>query len=274
MSEPRHIFIPREHGATAMLLTPFAAAAILSRTIRWQEAAALLASAIFLAMKDPLVVLARQRWVWKQVHAETRAATRWILVEAVLLSICGIALVLNGPLIVYSLLFCGGVFFTALTIRVNLVNRQRATMFQVLSALALTSTSLLAALSATGTIPKWCWALWGLFAVQAAAGIFTVHARLEARVAARKPSSGASDPASSRRPAIVFSALLAAGGLIAIAAGNYWIGAALLLAAAVYAIDLRSQLDPESLKTPLTTIGLRTLSLSLAYAALVVKGLW
>ncbi len=274
MNPARHTFFPREHGATAMLLTPFAAAAVLSRTASWPEAASLIASAMLFGMKDPLVVLARQRWVWKHAHPETHAALRWVLTEAVVLCACGAALVWNGPLIPYTLLFAGAACFTALAVGVNVRNRQRATAFQVASAVALTSTSLLGALSAAGTIPRWCWILWGLLAVQAAAGIFTVHSRLDLRVASRKAALDASEKALLQRPALIFSGLLAIGGLTAIAGQNYWIGAALLLAALGYAIDLRSQRSYASLQTPLTTIGIRALSLTVVYAALVVRGLW
>jgi hypothetical protein len=274
MSAVRHTFYPREHGATAMLLAPFAAAAVLSRTVRWQEAAALVSSAIFLAMKDPLVVLARQHWIWKQVHPETQAALRWIIAEVVALSICGAALAWRGPLLAYALLLAGGVCFTALAVWMNVRNRQRGTMFQVASAVALTSTALLAALSATGTIPLWCWELWGLMTVQAAAGIFTVHARLDLRVAARKPSFDSKEKAALQRPAWVFSIGLALAGVAAVIGRNYWIGAALLLTAVGYGIDLRSQLDNKSLQTPLTTVGLRALALTIVYAGLVLKGLW
>ena len=257
-----------------MLLTPFAAAAVLSRTARWQEAAALIAAAMLFAMKDPLVVLARQRWIWKQPHPETHDALRWVLIEGVVLVACGLALVWNGPVIPYTLLFLGSVCFTALAVRVNVRNRQRATAFQVASAVALTSTSLLAALSATGTIPRWCWILWGLLAGQAAAGIFTVHSRLDLRVASRKADLEAPEKTRLQRPAMLFSALLAIGGVAAMAGRNYWIGAALLVAAAGYAIELRSQRSVQALQTRLTIIGLRALSLTIVYAALVVRGLW
>ena len=45
-------------------------------------------------------------------------------------------------------------------------------------------------------------------------------------------------------------------------------------AAVGFALDLRRQLHPESLRTPLTAIGMQTLCLSLIYAAMVVVGLW
>ena len=275
MSGTRYRFFPREHGATAMLLTPFAAAAVLARTARWQEAVAFVAVAVAFAMKDPLVVVARQRWVWKEAHPETRAAMHWLAAETAIVTVGGLALLATGPLIAYSVLFLGAAAFLALAVWVNVRNRQRAAMFQVASALALASTSLAAALAATGAVPGWCWWLWLLLAVQAAAGIFTVHARLDARVAVRKSrGAGSAGMNPSRRSAFLFAALLALGGISTAVVGNYWIGSALLVAGAAYAGDLRRQLNLESLQTPLTKIGIQNLTLSLIYAALVVRGLW
>lgn len=275
MTAAEHTFFPREHGATAMLLTPFAAAALLAREVRWPEAPALIAVVAVFAMQDPLVVIARQRWVWRDPHPESRAALRWVAAEAALAMVCGIALAAAGPLLAYSVLLFGAGCFSALTVWVNLRNRQRSVIFQVASAIALTSSSLIAALAATGTIPSWCWSLWALLALQAAAGIFTVHARIDSRIAARKAGAARNlGKTASRRPALVFAALLATGGLMALVARNYWISGALLLAAIGYLGDLMRQLNPKSLKMPLTAVGLQALTLSLVYAAMVIAGLW
>src|SRR5438270_5102721 len=94
----RTSFIPREHGATAMLLIPFCSAAILAREWRWTELAALLAALSTFAAKDPLVVLARQRWVWKQLHPETEAARSWLLGTAPVIATCGVVLAIAWPL--------------------------------------------------------------------------------------------------------------------------------------------------------------------------------
>lgn len=279
MAATEYTFFPREHGATAMLLTPFVAAVVLARTLRWQEAAAAVAIVLGFAMKDPLVVIARQQWVWKRPQPQTRAALRWVLAEGAVVAVCALTLMIGGPAIAYMALFGGAGAFMALAVWVNMRNRQRATLFQVTSALALTSTSLIAALAATGSIPDWCWRLWLLLSVQAAAGIFTVHARLDARIRARavaQNAHAAGSPAKTRdrRIALAICILMALGGLAALVIRRYWIGAALLVGAAGFAADLRQQLNPESLQMPLTQVGLRSLSLSLVFAALVVAGLW
>ena len=264
-------FVPREHGATAMLLTPFFCAAILLRQLSWLELVALLAVGCAFAIKDPLVVLARQRLVWKQEHAETRSARRSAALELALLSLCGLTLILFQDWRPFVLLFLAASAFTVLAVIVNVRNRQRSEWFQVASAVALTSTSAAASLSAQGTIPLWCWLLWLLSALQATAGIFVVHSRLDARIAARKGVRGAGG---SRRAAFLSLAVL----LIAAAAFVYfkriWVTAALALAAAGYFMELRRQKNPASLQMPLTRVGQQALALSIAYSLMIVAGLW
>ena len=116
------------------------------------------------------MILARQRLVWKQPHAEAQVASRSVLVEAVLLVICCAALLLTRDWRWLALLFLGAAVFTALTVAVNVKNRQRSTLFQVATAVALSSTCIAACLSAINRVPEWGWLLWGLSSLQAAAG--------------------------------------------------------------------------------------------------------
>jgi len=60
-----------------MLLAPVVCVAILAHEWRWRELATLTAAFAALAAKDPMVVLARQRFVWKQRHKESAAAARF-----------------------------------------------------------------------------------------------------------------------------------------------------------------------------------------------------
>jgi hypothetical protein len=78
----------------------------------------------------------------------------------------------------------------------------------------------------------------------------------------------------SRGPAIFFSALLGVAGIAATAASDFWVGAALLLAAAGYAAELARQRSAAALRMPLTTVGVQMLTMSLVYSAMVVRGLW
>lgn len=264
-------FAPREHGATAMLLTPFFCAAILLRQFSWLELVALAAIGCAFAIKDPLVVMARQRLVWKQEHAETKPAKRSAVVEFALLSACGLVLVLTRDWRPFILLFMAAAGFTVLAVRMNVRNRQRSEWFQVASAVALTSTSLAACLSARGSIPGWGWLLWLLSALQAATGIFVVHARLDARIAARK---GVAPDSGSRRAAWLCQIVLLLAAALSAYWGRFWISAALALAAAGYWLELRRQKDPASLQMTLQRVGQQALALSIAYSLMVVIGLW
>src|SRR5208282_5109211 len=85
-------FLPREHGATAMLLMPIVCAAVLSRAWRWSELATLAAAFAALAAKDPMVVLARQRFVWVERHAETAVAAKWFAAWMAVLVLSGLVL--------------------------------------------------------------------------------------------------------------------------------------------------------------------------------------
>src|ERR1039458_2188916 len=117
-------FLPREHGATAMLLTPIVCAAILAREWRWGELATLAAA---IAAKDPMVVLARQGFVWTQRHPETMIAVRWLAVWIAVLILCGLVLVHVWPMAAIMALGLGVSVFSAAAVTVNVKNRQRST---------------------------------------------------------------------------------------------------------------------------------------------------
>lgn len=254
-----------------MLLTPFFAAAILLRRLYWPELVALVAIACAFAIKDPLVVIARQRLVWKQERPETRAAKRSAIVQSLLLTASGLVLVLVRDWRPFVPLFIGAAAFTALAVTLTVRNKQRSEWFQVASAVALTSTCLAACLSAIGSIPEWCWLLWLLCALQAASGIFVVHARLDARIAVRK---GQPSPDHNRRAAFVCEIILLLAGVVFALAARFCIATALLIAAACYWAELRRQKNRQSLQMPLKRVGLEALSLSTVYALLLVIGLW
>ena len=250
-----------------MLLVPFFAGAILARAWRWAEVAALAASFVVFAAKDPMVVVARQRWVWRDRRPETDVAWRWLAWEAVILAVCAVPLALVWPIWALAGAAVGAGAFSVIAVAMTVRNRQRSTLLQIASAIALTATALAACLSATGAIPGWGWRLWALCGLQATAGILVVHARLEARIAARKGES----VSQYRRPAMVAVAVLV---VAAVVARNFAISGALLLAEGAYAFDLWRQLSAQSLQMPLTRVGLQSLGLSIVYTVLIVAGLW
>ncbi len=263
--------LPREHGATAMLLTPMVCVAILAREWRWSELAALTAAFSALAAKDPLVILARQHFVWKQQRPETAAAARWLAVWIAVLILSGLVLVATWPFQAIVAMGLGACIFSALAVAANVKNRQRSPLFQIASAAALTSSSLATSLSATGAVAPWCWWLWLLMAMQSAVGILVVHARLDARIASRG-NAGASER--SRRAAQVALSVLAWAAVTAAILSHGWIALALLLVVAGYWHDLRDQRDPAGLQVPLTTVGLRALALSSIFSVLLIIGFW
>jgi hypothetical protein len=264
-------FLPREHGATAMLLTPIVCVAILSRAWRWSELATLTAAFAALAAKDPMVVLARQRFVWKQRHPETASAARWFVGWFVILSLSGLVLLTAWPFKAIVAMGLGIAAFSALAIAVNVKNRQRSTLFQIASAVALTSSSLATSLSATGTIASWCWWLWLLLALQATAGILVVHARLDARIALRSTAPAGEN---FRRTAEISLVVLACAAVFAVALGHGWIALALLVAVVGYSYDLHAQQDAASLQLPLMEVGRRALALSSIFSVLLILGFW
>jgi hypothetical protein len=265
------VYLPREHGATAMLLTPIVGVAILARSWHWSELAVLAAAFAAMAAKDPAVLLVRQQFVWKQRSPELPAAARWFLGWSVLL-IASVALLLaTWPLKAFLAMGAGIAAFGSVAVFVNVKNRQRSTLFQILSAAALTSSALATCIAATGSITPWCWWFWALIATQASAGILVVHARLDARIAQRKNLAASGQ---FRRAAQAALLLLLCAAVTAAILKNGWIALALAVAALGYAYDLIRQKHPVSLQMPLKTVGLEALSLSILYSGLLIAGLW
>lgn len=269
-------FLPREHGATAMLLSPFVCAVVLSRRFSLEsaalDAAALVAIVFAFALKDPLVTILRQRLVWKQARPETAVAWRWLAVEIPLLLACGAFLLLRGPGRAYLALGLSEAAFGVIAVWTTLRNRQRSEWFQVASAIALTATSLAACLAALGEVPVWGWELWVLCALQSTAGIFVIHARLEARAATHRTEP--SQPGSRRSAKVAIGVLVVAAAAATYLGYRWTIPAALLVAAYGYGWELGRHTDRAALKMPLTRVGLQMLALSIVYGALLIAGLW
>jgi len=267
----RVIYLPREHGATAMLLTPIVGVAILARQWRWCELATLAAAFAAMAAKDPLVVVLRQKFVWRQPHPETAVAARWLAIWTLVLALSGLLLLFAWPLKEFVGMVLGVGGFAALALLVNLENRQRNTLFQIASAAALTSTSLATCISATGSVARWCWWFWGLTMLQAAAGILVVHARLDARIALRTPRPPDSP---FRGAAIATLGVILCAAVVAAVMRQPWIASALLVALAGYGYDLRRQRDAAALQLPLKKVGQRALALSAVFSGLLILGMW
>jgi len=97
-----------------------------------------------------------------------------------------------------------------------------------------------------------------------------VHARLDARIAARKPEVQPPYPTAAMAACVVLLFATVVAGF----AMQPWLALALILAAAAYRYDLERQTTSASLQMPLKHVGLQALALSITYALLVVAGLW
>ena len=89
---------------------------------------------------------------------------------------------------------------------------------------------------------------WLLMAMQAAAGILVVHARLDARIALRGTGSAT---VRFRRAAQVALIALACAAVASAILARGWIALALLLVVKGYWYDLHGQRDPATLQMPL-----------------------
>jgi YwiC-like protein len=266
------VYLPREHGATAMLLTPIFSAAILARTWRWSEIAVLTAAFAALSAKDPAVLLMRQRLVWKQRSPDSLAARQWLLGWCAVLIASLSILFATWPPKAFLAVGAGVAAFACVAIAVNLKNRQRSALFQIASAAALTSTSVATCIAATGSVAPWCWWFWALSAMEASAGILAVHARLDARIALRKATAASGQ---FRRAAQAAVGLLLCAAVAATILRRGWIALALALAAIGFAYELMMrQKDSAALQIALKTAGLQALMLSIVYSALLIAGLW
>jgi hypothetical protein len=266
--------LPREHGATAMLMIPIVCAAILARRWCWSELATLTAAFAALAAKDPMVIMARQRFVWKQQHPESLAAARWLAGWGAILILSGLVLLKTWPVKAVVAMGLGVALFSALAIVVNVKNRQRSTLFQIASAAALTSSSLATSISATGGIAAWSWVLWLLMALQATAGILVVHARLDARIALRQAVPVPERSAGFRRAAQISLIALACVAATTVVLGHGWMAIALLTPVIGYGYDLSGQRNAENLQLSLKKVGQRALALSSLFAVLLIVGFW
>jgi len=252
-----------------MLAQPAVCALLIAWRWHWSVLPTLIVAAAMFLVREPLIVLARQKYVWRDPKPETPIARRWIVALAPIIALSGSLLLLRWQLTWLTAFAFGSLALTAYAVWMTVHNRQRSIRLQIVSAFGLTSTGLAVSLSLLNSITTWaCW-LWLLSAAQAAAGILLVHARLEARIAAktRKTESVAFFRAAAWMQAALIPLGLLAGFL------SYWLTAAMLLPAAVHAYELKTLHTPAAMATPLRTIGFRAMGLSIAVSLLLVIGL-
>jgi hypothetical protein len=263
------LLFPREHGSWGMLLFPLISAMILTQLWTWSFVPAVAAALAVFLIREPLVVLARQRYVWKDLRPETAAARRSLLVFGALAGVSGawlLALAPLGWLIALGLVAAG---LSGAYIYGALKNLQRSPILQIAGAVGLSASALLPYLAA-GLLPdSSLWLLIGAQVVHGAGSVLVVHARLEA---VRALKTGA----------VVHARHVAAASWLALHAitavtlaltGRPWVGAILAIPLAVHVADLARLKDPRFLRTPLRRVGFRELGLSTVFTVLVVVAL-
>jgi len=256
-----------------MLLQPFAGALIVLHKLAWPVLPALAAVVLVFLLRDPLTLLARQRWVWRDKRPESAVALRYLVVEVVLLALAGGALLLVWPLGILAVLAGAAGALTVLAVYMTVRNRQRAVWLQALSAAGLSSSALAACLAIARTIPVWGWWMWGLHAAHFLGGILVVHARLEARIAARKATPVLTEAFQRmRNQATSVEALLVFAAIAPAATLRFFYAAALALSGAFHLMDLYNLHTERALAMPLKTAGKRALTVSIVFGLLIVAG--
>jgi YwiC-like protein len=258
-----------------MLLQPFLASLLVLHQLTWQVAPALGAVILVFLAREPLIVLARQKWVWRGERPESAAAQRYLAVELFLLALCGALLLTIWPVWVLGTLGGAAAALTAIAVYMTVRNRQRAVWLQALSAAGLSSSALAACLATAPAIPVWGWWMWGLHAGHFLAAILVVHARLEARIALRKPGGRLTEAFfAMRRQATVVQVGMVIAAVTLFAIGRWFYGAALAGSAMFHFADLYNLHSARALSLPMRTVGKRALSASIMFTLLAVAGSW
>ena len=243
-----------------MLLLPFLATALLLHPAPLRLIAALVWVMALFLVREPLIILARQQWVWKMPHEETGPARRWVIALGLTIALAGAgAIPASAIWPVAAACGFGATALMAASIWLAVRNRQHSVPFQVLGSIGLAGSSLAAAL-ASGAIPGWAWLLWAASALHGAAAIPLVHARLAMR---RRQTP---------------NLLLAASGVAitfagALAATPSWLAVALLFSGMVHLGEWFSLRSPGAAQAPLTRLGLRLMASSICFTVLLAWSL-
>jgi hypothetical protein len=258
-----------------MLLQPFLGSWIALKTFAWPVLPALAAVLGMFLIREPLLVLARQKWVWREQKPETAAARRRLAFELAGLLAAGVWLLAVWPWWIVIVIGGAAGALTAAAVWVTILNRQRNAWFQALSAAGLSSSCVPACLALTGTIPSWCWWWWALHAAHFLGGILVVHLRLEARIQARTSPAGPAPAylAMRRRAAAAAMALAGAGAALALE-GQLCYAAAMLFSGAVHARGAYTAHTAASVALPMASVGKRALAVSIVFTLLMIAGVW
>ncbi len=260
--------VPREHGAWGLLLQPFAAGALLGNQWDWLLLPALALILLGFLMREPLVVLARQQFVWRSRNPQSRTAARWLAAEAALAAICIAALGARLPLGWLAGLVGVAGSLTVLAVWMTVKNRQRSIWLQILSAAGLGTTALLALMVTNQTVPEWGWLLWIVLTSHGAASILVVHTRLDLKIRPRQGQAAVLSPGAFSPAGLQLLAAIAAVSLSSPAAIPF------AFSGLVAGRELWRMRTERNLQEPLMHVGLRALGVSIVHSLCTVAALW
>lgn len=242
-----------------MLLLPYAAAVWLVAPHPGRAAAAFVLVMTLFLVREPLIVLARQRWVWRTPHAESRSARQWLLVLAPLMAVS--TLVAIPPLAwpMAAAFGSGASLLMAASIALAVRNRQHSALFQAAGSTGLAASSLAVALT-TPPVDISAWIVWGASALHGISAIPVVHARLAMR---------------RRQTPSLAAAAAGAAITLAIAAALFpaRLSMALAFSGAVHVCEWASLRSPGAAQAPLALLGLRLMTESIVFTAILVWAL-
>lgn len=270
----RKLLVPREHGAWGMMLQPFVAGAILAREWHWTVLPALAAVMGVFVLREPLLVLSRQKYIWREQKPES-ADARWsLLVECAALALCALLLLARVPWQVLGVLGAAVSALTGIAVYMALRNRQRSVALQSLSAFGLSVSAVIAGYAATGNWQGWMLPLIVLHGLHSLSGIFAVHTRLDAMAAARNPEKLGAAAVAMRRKTIALQGinLVVAAGLAM--AGYVSFAIPVVLSVLMAASELFRLSRTDALKEPLKHVGWRSLALAITHTVVTIVVLW
>jgi hypothetical protein len=248
------------------VLQPFVCAAILGRRWDWLYIPVAILVLTAFVMREPLLILARQKWIWKEAKSESVVARRCLLWQLPLSAVLGAVCLAFLPAVTFLILALVAMTITFLATWMALHNRQRSIALQIVSSLGLTSTGLLAALVAVRSLPDWSWLLCGLLALHATASIVVVRTRLELRSGARAQTLA--------RWAWALQVALGCLAVWLVLCGRPGLALVVGFTAVVGTAEMLRLRSPGALAEPLREVGFRALGASLAHSAFSVVVLW
>ncbi len=229
---------------------------------------AILAALALFLVREPLLVLARQRFVWLQFRPETGVARRTLLIAFSALLFSGLWLMALVPLVWLVGLAAAAFVLTGTSVYVAFRNWQRSALMQIIGAAGLSGSAVLAYLAGGLAPDRTLFLLWIVHVVHSTGSVLTVHARIEAR---RGPGGSAGKHI---KAAVTWQIAQATFAATLLAFGEVLLAVALAAPLCLHSLDLARLTKSAFRKTPLKKVGFRELGVSMSFSVLVLVALW